>query len=139
MYIRFIYSAGKISVCNPGRCWRRPAPRAGAHQPGSGRGARARPKTGRARAGRRGSGQSAQTAAPAAGADLAPAHIQVPPAPSSSTPTALMCVAPAPVPTPAISMQQCVQRRSRPEQLLATSCKEKSRIRLESTIENLSE
>ena len=51
--------------------------------------------------------------------------------------TALMCVAPAPVPT--ISIQQCVQRRSRPEQLLATSCKEKLRIRLESTIENLSE
>ena len=48
-----------------------------------------------------------------------------------------MCVAPSPAPT--IPMQQCVQRRLRQEQLLATSCKAKSRIRLELTIENLSE
>ena len=43
-------------------------------------GARQRPKTGRACAGLRGSGQPAQTAATAACAGLAPAHIQVPPA-----------------------------------------------------------
>ena len=74
---------------------------------------------------------------PAAGTGLAPAHIQVPPAACSFTPTALMCVTPSPAQM--IPMQQCVQRRLRPKQLLATSCKAKSRIRLESTIENLSE
>ena len=72
--------ATKGSFIQQGRCWRRPAPGACAHQPGSCCGARPRPKTGRACAGLRGSGQPAQTAATAACAGLAPAHIQVPPA-----------------------------------------------------------
>ena len=75
--------------------------------------------------------------APAAWADLAPAHIQFPPAAGSFTPTTLMCATHSSAPM--ISMQQCIQPHLRPEQLLATSCKAKSRIRLESTIKNLSE
>ena len=119
----------------PGQVLRRPARGAGTHQPGSGRGAPA-PED----------GESSRWPAwfwPASADSRARCrrrpcpHPHPGPACNRLVHAHCMCVEPAPVPT--IPMQQCVQRRSRPEQLLATSCKEKSRIRLESTIENLSE
>ena len=103
----------------------------------SARRGRPRPKTGRARAGRRGADQPAQTA----GARCRRRPCPRPhPGPACSllvhAHCSHVCSASPSADDPRV---HAVQRHWRPEQLLATSCKEKSRIRIELTIENLSD